>query len=372
MDVVIPEPMMRFACNERGCCCKGWNIPFRVRDVATLMEQLPASEHERLGDGPDRVRAGEDSDAIVRLELLGTERQCRFLEDDARCEVHRRFGPEVLPHICASFPAVPFQVGDHVEMHFSVVCPEVLSRIAEGPGAYSPVRRTLDADALAARVRRLYGRRTVRIGGTEVGWESLALVRQVVLEAINDESRPLLEVAADVSFALGRLSTEGQLEGFSVPEVADRQPFYAFFGQSVRAHSGRFLATWLRDYQRFVFDVPREDADWGDALVDALDDWEPPYRRWALPTMPQWLLRRYLAHRYFTVFSYRVAELAFSYGNIVHAFALSCRYLAALCAIYERPADVPLTKAALGAAEYVYHQLERQLPPESLPWFTPA
>lgn len=361
--------MTRFECNQQGCCCRGWTIPFTPSDVLRLARHLPPEEQERLDGARILNPAAEKDEQRVVLTPSGEDQLCRFLEAAGGCEVHRRFGPAALPNICVNFPAVPYQAGDHVEMYFSLVCPEVLERVAESESAYTLTRMSdTSGTAAAGRDVRATARRSVKLHDVSVPWESLAAIRTVLIDVVNDGSRPVLEAVADISFALGRIRSHEDLERFQVPEVVDRQPFYDFFASSVGSHSGRVLGASLREYRRFLFDIEK---GWGPGLEQGLTDWQPAYRRWVLPTIPEWLLRRYLAHRYFTVFSSGAGRLSFSYGNIVHSFALSCRLMAGLCSALQRPVDVPIAKAALGGAEYLHRQLEANLPPEALPWFQP-
>ena len=43
-SVQLSEPMRRFQCNQKGCCCSGWDIPFRLEDFLRLHERLPEEE----------------------------------------------------------------------------------------------------------------------------------------------------------------------------------------------------------------------------------------------------------------------------------------------------------------------------------------
>ena len=40
-SVQLSEPMRRFQCNQKGCCCSGWDIPFRLEDFLRLHDHLP-------------------------------------------------------------------------------------------------------------------------------------------------------------------------------------------------------------------------------------------------------------------------------------------------------------------------------------------
>lgn len=369
--VVIPEPMTRFECNLKGCCCHGWTIPFRTEDMARLGTALPRAEVATRIEPVARIVPDADPSGERKFTLTtGPENACTFLEEAGSCEVHRRFGPSVLPRICINFPAVPYRAGDRVEMYFSTVCPSVLDRIAEGPGAYE-LATLADGGTGHVRLRadRVTGARTVVLGEVEVSMEVLRSIRERILAALNDDSRPLLEVVADVSYSLAGLKALGDFNDFDVPEVVERQSFYDFFSQSIWSHAAELLTHNLRSYERFVFDVDMADLMARPSLTAALADWEPHYRHWVLPTIPEWLLRRWAAHRYFTVFTGGEEELRLSYGSVVHTMALACRLMAGICGALGRPIDVPITKLALGSAEYFHRKLATSLPPEAMPWF---
>ena len=366
--------MIRFRCNLKGCCCYGWTIPFTSSDLMKLTRHLPEKETEQriqsLVQVLDRDKNGEPQRFVLTPQ--GEERRCPFLLMGGTCELHDRYGVAALPRLCINFPAVPYSAGDHVEMYFSLVCPEVLGQLAEDEAPYRIVRlEDAAATAAADRAQLVTGKRSVTLGEVEVPWTSLEAIREQILAALADARRPVLEAVADISFALGNIRDPEDIDGFSIPRVEERQPFYDFFAESIQSHSPRILAAQLREYERFVFDLdlsPQSGA-LGPALIEALAGWEAPYRQWVLPSIPEWLLRRYLAHRYFTVFSSGEGTLGFSYGSIVHAFACSCRLMAGLCGALGRPVDIPIAKAAIGSAEYFYRVLSPNVPKEAFPWF---
>src|SRR5467141_843310 len=88
-SVRLSEPMLRFRCNQRGCCCSGWDIPFRLEDFLRLHDQLEKGERE-----------GEQILHSMKLDGVGEDRACRFLSPGGACSVHSRHGPEALPDLC--------------------------------------------------------------------------------------------------------------------------------------------------------------------------------------------------------------------------------------------------------------------------------
>src|SRR2546429_6571718 len=95
-SVRLSEPMLRFRCNQKGCCCSGWDIPFRLEDFLRLHEHLPEDERANLGRGIQLVldaEKGSDGERVLRslkLEGVGEDRACRFLEPAGACGGHRR------------------------------------------------------------------------------------------------------------------------------------------------------------------------------------------------------------------------------------------------------------------------------------------
>ena len=269
--------------------------------------------------------------------------------------MHRRFDVARLPRICVQLPAVPCGIDTQTEMYFSPICPEVLERIAEGDAPYeTAVLDATDGQVQAWAVRAVT-RCAVSIGGVRLSWNTISAVRQTISRAVNDPARPVLQVLADVSYALAAMDWDQDLTAFEIPEQPDRSVFCGFLSRSVWSHDATILVRNLWDYRRFVLDLPVHDQSDMAGLVVPLPQWEAPYR----------------AQRYFTVFSSGAQMMSFFYGSIVRAFALSCRYMAGLCGALNRPADVPVVQAALGASEYLHRQLERAMPAEALPWFDP-
>ncbi len=82
--------MRRFRCNQKGCCCRGWEIPFRLEDFLRLHEHLPEEARAELKHGIELVlEAGEGKQGeriLHSLKLDGVEedRACRF-RVRARC-----------------------------------------------------------------------------------------------------------------------------------------------------------------------------------------------------------------------------------------------------------------------------------------------
>jgi hypothetical protein len=49
--VQLSEPMRRFQCNQKGCCCAGWEISFGVEDFVRLHDHLGPEDRAALTRG---------------------------------------------------------------------------------------------------------------------------------------------------------------------------------------------------------------------------------------------------------------------------------------------------------------------------------
>ena len=368
-ELVLPEPMTRFACNLQGCCCRGWVIPFTPDDVVRLAVALPEEERGRLATDA-RVVENADETHTMLLRGVGDDARCRFLEGDGRCEVHGRLGEAALPQICVNFPVVPLRESDALTLYFDPTCPEVLERLAEGPGPMETARRPVaDLPSMAGRARGGRAPGPVLVADRPMGSEAVHRLAAGILAALADESRPLLEAIADVSYAVAAVAAGGPIPA-RIPAVGDRGAFYGFFRAAIDAHGASVLASSLRAYRRFVFDLPLEDARW-EGLEAALSAWEPAYRARVLPAIPEWLLRRFLQNQYATAFERLGGRVDVAAATVIHTQALALRFMAGLCEVLDRTVDVPVAKAALGGAEHFYRNLRQTVPHAALPWFQP-
>ena len=187
--VVLSEPMLRYRCNQKGCCCRGWDIPFKLDDFIRLFEHLPEKERGELGAGlqlmVDEAPPEEKVDLILKslkLAGVGEDRHCRFLEGSGGCSVHAKHGISALPDICVDFPAHGFrdEASGEVELYWDPVCPEVVRMFAEeteslrtglGRDAHFRGRASVTRDLLSMmpRVARTPGRRAPGVARTSRG-----------------------------------------------------------------------------------------------------------------------------------------------------------------------------------------------------------
>lgn len=373
-SVIIAAPMLNYRCNQKGCCCQQWMIPFKPEGFARLAAALPDEEAQRRLHWGLELTVDEETQQITRVELAKHPQSdaCRFLEEGGGCEIHRRFGTSALPDLCVNFPAVPFDNGESVELHYEAMCPSVLDQLAHDTTPYEVTTVSAhDHPEIALRARRPVRSPQVKLGPElTLSWREVNALRAATLNALKDVERPAIEHLAAISYAFDRLRVHGDVARFELRYDEAQEPFYDFLDTCARVHSSPVIAAWWRQYKRFVWDFDR-DSPGLQHLEHHLSHWEAALGRWMVAQEPtlRALLVRFLAHRYFSVFISVRGELVFAYGSIPHAYAFALRVAAGLSGALARPTDLAIMKAALGMSDYVYRGL--QLPVSALPWFTP-
>jgi len=372
--VTLTEPMLGYRCNRMGCCCGGWRIPLRPDDLVRMRAHLSPEDAERaVTDVELRVEPGDDGERVVReVYLTGDDGWCRFLDADRHgCTLHSKYGLGALPDLCVDFPVAVYDSGGGVDFCLDPVCPAVLDAIDAGDPHVRIVERPAPYDdaAFARRAAHSRGVPVVRVGAAALEAPQLDVVRRRVMEALATD-RPVWEHLHAIDAAYAELAHGRAPADFRVEYGRDPGPYLRFLRDCIGAHGTGTLVRVFDTYRRFVFSLPLgpNEAPWAE-LGDHLAHWDRAFERWLAPQddLLRPLQLKYLAHRHFAPFLTIRGELKFAAGAIVHAFATSLRYAAAIGAVLRRPVDPAVFKVALGCGEYVYRSLE--IPPDSLPWF---
>ena len=378
--VVLSEPMRRFKCNLKGCCCSGWDIPFRLEDFLRLNDHLQGPEKDELTHGIKLILEGEPDEKTgqqildsLKLDGVGDDRACRFLAPDKACSVHARYGPQALPDLCVDFPAFGYKQADgRVELWFDPVCPEVLEQLDESD---EPLRLFTQPgffgdEGLDLRVAHTEDTIAGRVGKDKLGLTALDRIRDLSVEAFAQvgPALPVWRPLAALAHAFRRLRI-GNEAAFEVVEPEDTQPFLAFLFECIGAHGADLLAATASRYQRFVWSIDPKPL-LVPALGEHLHDWQPAFERWLAPQedLLRPLQARFLAHRFGTPMVKGRGDLREAADCIAHVYGTSLRFAAAYGAVLQRPVDRDIYKAALGTAEFFFRSLN--LPREALPWFS--
>jgi len=366
-EVLMPEAMTRFVCNQKGCCCQGWGVAMEVDDVLRIVDALDQDRWRDLLDGA-RVLRERGSNKVVALDLAkkAPGGRCTFLEEGDLCELHRRFGPTMLPRVCRNFPSVTYALGDSRRMGWDPICPEVLERLDEGDAPYPIVALTPEPGSeLAFRAESAREIPRPGIAGRSLEPAEVAAAEAQILALLDDPTWSALDHLATINEALA-----GALDGEALTLEPGPAPpaFEDFFDLCVSAHDGPSLRHLFKSYRRFVhaLPLPVDDAPLREHLR-----YDPAWRDALNPRAPgiQPLLRRYLAHRFFSAFERSPAtdQLTFNYGSVNHTLGTAFRYALGLSRWLERAPDRAVMKIAIGAAEFLFRSLN--LPVASMPWF---
>ena len=386
--VVTSEPMKKYRCNQKGCCCRGWDIPFKLDDFIRLFEHLPEGERDELGAGlrliVDEAPEGAREDLLLRslkLAGVGEDKRCRFCTSEGGCEVHAKHGISALPDICVNFPAQGFHDAEtgNVELYWDSICPEVVRLFAAGDGPLA-LGEIAENDApegemgwqdpgFAQRVSNARATLTPRLGEVRLHANEFAHVRTETMRAMGNLQQATWENLAGALEAYRGLKP-GQVLDFAVRAPTDPDAFQAYLAKCIGVHGGPILLWSMRKMERFVFAIelkplledPHSLLAGFDAWGDALDRFYFSSEEALRP-----LFARYLQHRFGMLYVNQEGELREGADTVGLLFGLVLRYSAALAFALSRPVDSNIAQAAIAAAEYFYRSL--QFPPEALPWF---
>jgi Fe-S-cluster containining protein len=375
--VQLSEPMRRFQCNQKGCCCAGWDIPFELEDFLRLHDHLAPEERGDLTKGIKLVldqpnkETGEQILHSLKLDGVGDDRACRFLAGDGGCGVHKKYGLSALPDLCVDFPAFGYRQDDgRVELWFDPVCPEVLEQLDESDEPLRLQRQVgfFGDPGLDLRVAHSADPIGGRLGKIMVEPAALDRIRAASVEAFAHPSRPVWHTLAALAHAFRRLSI-GNEGAFEVVDPEDPQPFLRFLKDCVGAHGAEVLAATVVRYRRFIWVIDPQPIAESAELAGHIRNWQPAFEKWLAPQDDALrpLAARWLAHRFGTPMIKGRGELREAADNIVQLYGTSLRLAAALGAVLQRPVDRNLYKVAIGAAEFFYRSMH--IPREALPWF---
>jgi len=366
--VVMHEAMLRYQCNLKGCCCKGWGIVFEADDLVRLLKVITDNDLrvELIGNCTIKV----DDDGTIqqfRMQNMENDRTCHYLAGDGTCGLHATYGVGVLPRLCREFPAHAQHAGDEVSVHFDAVCPAVLDQLDESDGPFEVIELEPEPGSeLELRSKRYLPLPHIAIGELPLTYIDLVAIREVVITAFNTRRESAIDVLARVNHALADLAAT---VSFILNNEISTDRFDAYLDMCVGLHDPRMLAVFFKSYERFIWSIDLSEVDW-ETLAEHLAP-DPGWREVFDPRDPAWdpFLRRYLAHRFFSGFdrSPSMQDLGFTYGTINHSLATTFRLVVGLSRWLGRPVDRALLKVAVGATEYLYRSV--RIPPSAMPWF---
>ena len=124
--------MIGFECLGSACedtCCQDWQIPVYADDLVRLRSAFDASPAGRPAlEVALELRTSEAAGEPVATLRLREDHHCHFLDAAKLCGVHAAHGEPALPVGCSMFPRWVARLGDRLELHGELSCPEVVRR----------------------------------------------------------------------------------------------------------------------------------------------------------------------------------------------------------------------------------------------------
>lgn len=127
MQYRMPSLFCKYACVQCGESCRNWLVEVYPQELKKILEQLKdlAPQEKRQEHGFDCHR--DQSGNIDKVYTREIENRCCFLESDNGCFLHRRFGYELKPSICRSYPFYAIQTPKITYINGAMSCTAIRS-----------------------------------------------------------------------------------------------------------------------------------------------------------------------------------------------------------------------------------------------------
>lgn len=235
-----------FTCQRSGACCRNdWLIGVdeaayrRLRAVDWAGHEPPLPPGEPFRPLPFALAGGERMTFARRPDGA-----CVFLDGDARCSIHRRWGAEAKPQVCREFPYSFVDTPDGVAVGLSFACTAVRGHHGLPLGVQeAEIRQVLDG---STRMRALPDP-LVLFGALDVDWPQYRAIETALLALIGHDEAPLPTALLAGSMLIGLCVGLAQLEARARRE--GRAPTETLLGglaQLEAEHYRRVLAVAAR------------------------------------------------------------------------------------------------------------------------------
>lgn len=134
-QLLTPHYYSAFRCVGADCpehCCRGWTIAL---DKTTYNRYLDHSAPEIGGVTREHVKKVKKSTQHWAEAALDEHSNCRFLDGQGLCNVHKLAGPEMLSTTCTTYPRTEVQFADQIKRSLKLSCPEACRLILFDHGA---------------------------------------------------------------------------------------------------------------------------------------------------------------------------------------------------------------------------------------------
>lgn len=135
LEVMVPKFVSDFACVGSDCtahCCNTWAIEVDKQTYKALKKHGDIEIRQLASSTFKLTRQSEKNYATIKMSSDG---DCPLLDENNLCNIHKKCGPKLLPHLCQDYPRTPRWFGKHVEMSMAISCPEVVKKALYDPEA---------------------------------------------------------------------------------------------------------------------------------------------------------------------------------------------------------------------------------------------
>lgn len=194
----------RWSCAGCGQCCHGFDFgPVSDAVISGLEEASIADSWAPAAEAPwrERRRGPDGSDAWY---LTHRDGHCVFLQDDARCAIHRVLGAEAKPAFCREYPLLVTRAADGPAVTVRADCGGLHETFETG----TPVAEQAEAAAALPRVAPALEwspDHVVLLPGVAVGPSSWVALEPRLLARVAEETRPPEGHAATLRASLHRV-----------------------------------------------------------------------------------------------------------------------------------------------------------------------
>lgn len=135
LEVMTPKFASDFACVGSDCtahCCNTWTVEVDKKTYKALKKHGDIEVRQLASSTFKLTRNSEKDYANIKMSKNG---DCPVLDENNLCNIHKKCGPKLLPHLCQDYPRTPRWFGEQAEMSMAISCPEVVRNVLYDPEA---------------------------------------------------------------------------------------------------------------------------------------------------------------------------------------------------------------------------------------------
>lgn len=129
--MLVPEFFHKFKCIGSTCentCCGGWDIMIDKKTYEKYRKNKK-KELKELIDNAIEININAKYDSQFAKIKLNHKKECKLLDDNKLCIIHKELGGKALSYTCKEYPRIYNEVGKNInnsiEISLTMSCPEV-------------------------------------------------------------------------------------------------------------------------------------------------------------------------------------------------------------------------------------------------------